>query len=249
MIWAIDAVWMIFAMAVSAAGTLACCGTTARDGAAIRNGVGRWVRCGLIAAAAALIAISDLFVPLQLERDLWVLAGCGVAVIVASLGSTAYTTSIITLLGIATALAGLARCPVGVPGLLHHIALVDLAGVCVAITCRATWGLPTSESLSPVRLARRCGCMFGILCAVLALAMYREERIFEMPAWLGWWAAISEILAAAVSWRVVQEWLSPKEATKRFDWKHRTGLLLAGTMSVLALVLVPIILSTAESLR
>jgi hypothetical protein len=248
-IWAIDAVWMIFAMAVSAAGTLACCGKLACCGTAVRKGVSRWWRSGIVVATAAFIALSDLFIPLPLERDPWVLIGGGVAVIAACFGSATYVTSLVTLLGIATALAGLGHCPVGVPGLLHHIALVDLAGVCLAITFLAAWDLPTSESLSPVRLARRCGCMFGILCAVLAWAMYRDERIFEMPAWLGWWAAISEIMAAAVSWRVVQEWLSPQKATKRLDWKYRTGLLIAGTVSLLSLVLVPIILSTAENLR
>jgi hypothetical protein len=193
-----------------------------------------------------------------LAIDSWFCLGLAITLSALLFAPAKYWCSHVVLYGLATATASQDGCPIGWMGLLHHIVLFDLAGLGLAVATSASLPLPatpsetaagsTSHSLLPQRLEQRAGAMFALLCVVLAWIMLAGNAIFQLPPWLGWWAAMSELLAATVIWKIAAAWLKTCRQGKP-SWQFRTGVMVVAISGTLALLLIPIILAAADNLR
>lgn len=181
----------------------------------------------------------------------------GVAACVAALVGTkqrGYVLSLASLVALAAATAGFRECPVGWIGLLHQVAVLDLTAVCIAVTAMGLTYTNQNEQNQhdwmklPDRLGRRAAVMFLILCATLAYALYRNAGLFGASEIIALWAVGSEVLAAAVAWRVIQRWLKPGADAEKVAWKLKLGLFVAGTAASLGLLLIPVIIAAAEKI-
>ena len=153
-------------------------------------------------------------------------------------------------------------------GLLHQIAILDLVACCLAATYLGVFHVPRDPhperdrnngavqddaesgeqdwSKLPSRMGTRAAVMFLVVCAALALAIYRDERLFGTSGIIAIWAAGSEALAAIVAWQAIQRWIKPGDTAKLSRWQLKLGLLVAGVAASLALLLIPVIVTAAK---
>lgn len=133
-IWGVDAYGLLIWIPLTAGGFAAACGV----GRAVRSAI---VAATLAAAVAWGVAVGASVPPAGWGAPLggWPAAGWGlvagaIAMVAAALGPSRYATTWWVVLGTGAAIASQKQCPVGIVGLLHHVALVDLAGGVAAIT-------------------------------------------------------------------------------------------------------------------
>lgn len=239
--------------------------------------IGSWsrsVRASILLTAMAVYAVvglvfGDRFAGLITLAPLSLVGGVAgiVFALVARKQPPAYSLSIIVLVCVAAGLAGFGQFPDGWVGLLHQVAVLDVSAVCMATTFMGTAYAPkpsTAElNLSdlndrlprndwidlPERLARRSGLMFAIMCGSLAYALYSEHPLFGLPELIGLWAAGSEVLAAAVAWRVTHRWTKPGDEAEALGWRLKLGLMVAGMAASIGLLLMPVIIAAAATLQ
>lgn len=204
---------------------------------------------------AASAVVANAFDLTNLVFDAWFWMGLAVTSGTLVFAPPHYSFSLVALCGLATSTASQDGCPIGWLGLLHHVALFDLAGLGLAIAVAAMLQLPgelpagsAPRVILPQRLEQRAGAMFALLCVVLAWIMLAGNSIFQLPPWLGWWAAMSELLAAIVIWKIVAAWLKACRSEQP-GWQFRTGVVVVAVSGSLALLLIPIILAAADRLR
>lgn len=240
--------------------------------------IGSWTRSAraalLIVALAANFGLSLLFGErlggfTELAPITWIGGIAAIALaLVARSQPPAYTLSLGVLVCVAASIAGFGNFPTGWAGLLHQIAVLDISAVCLATTWMGTFYAPkpaiSNQSASddptdkpsrsdwidlPPRLGRRTGVMFAIVCGSLAYALYSDGRLFGLPELIGLWAAGSEVLAAAVAWRVTQRWIKPGVEADRLGWRLKLGLMIAGMAASIGMLLMPVIIAAAATLR
>lgn len=261
MIWGVDAFRLLIWIPIAASGFAAACGV----GRAARSAIAVVTLAG--ALAWGVMAGSPLAAWPAVG---WGVIAGGIAVAAAAFGPSRYATSFVVLLGIGAAIASLTRCPVGITGLLHHLALIDLAGAVAATTALgalAAGGADrgTAEAIPPVgpaRIARRAGAMGALLTAAVTVAIYREEQVFGLPALLGVWLGISEVVAAGVAWQATAGLVAagdqlvsgrvasrPRAAVEKQgkQWRRRLGLVVAGLLATVSLVLMPVVIAAART--
>lgn len=276
MIWGVDASRLLVWIPIAASGFAAACG------------VGRAARVGIVAATLAAAVVwgvaggadalpgigGDMLGEWGAPSRGWPASGWGViaggiAVAAAALGPSRYATTIAVVLGTGVAIASQTRCPVGAVGLLHHVALVDLAGAVAATTALGALGWTWSggqaaggaaprgtkggvagvaEPVGPARIGRRAGAMGALLTMAVALAIYQEEQVFGLPMVLGLWLGMSEVLAAGVAWQATSGLVAlPAEVAVEKQGRRRLGLVVAGVFATVALVLMPVVIAAATA--
>lgn len=261
MIWSVEAFRLLIWMPMAACGFAAACGVSRATRSAI-------VLAMLAAALVWGVLAGNLLAAWPAGG--WGLVAGGIAAAAAALGPSRYATSLAVLLAMAAAIASLTRCPVGVVGLLHHLALVDLAGAVAATTVLGALaaggaGRGVAEAIpavGPARIARRAGAMGVLLTLAVTVAIYREEQVFGLPMLLGVWLGISEVVAAAVAWRAVAGLVATGNSkglasvasrpgvaveTQGKHWRRRLGLVVAGLFATVSLVLMPVVIAAARA--
>ena len=176
-----------------------------------------------------------------------------------------YPASLLVLVGLAAALAGFQRCPVGWMGLFHQVAVLDITAICLATTFLGTFASPPSAKLAgdqesekrlewitiPSRIVRRAAIMLVIVCVTLAFAFWKDRNVFGLSELVGFWAAGSEVLAVVVAFQVIALWINPtaelEKAQRNGNDKKNHALRLKMAAS-LGLLLIPVIVVAARGL-
>ena len=236
--WAVDPLTFCFAVAICLAALLAL-GDASRS---LRAGVivvalTMFLGIGIVFSAGGWEAMrsSRLFSGLTL-------AGFGIACVSALMPTPTsenrrYLMTLVTLVAVACGFAGLEPRSIDWVGLLHNVALVDIVAVCLATTILGVADDKVGPKLK--RLSRRSGVMLCLLCLTMAWTLRGDTSLFGLSGWVDLWAVGSEILAAAVAWRVTFRWTHQRCE----NVKEKMGLFIAGVAASLGLMLVPIITS------
>jgi hypothetical protein len=236
--WAVDPLTFCFAVAICLAALLGL-GDVSRS---VRTSI-------LIVAVAILVGTRVLFsdggwsaMSASPLFSVLALTGFGTAFSLALMpfGSSfnqRYAFSLATLVAIGCGFAGMEKGKVDWIGLFHNIALVDIIAICLAT---AILGIADNKVRSQLRrLSRRSGVMLCMLCLAMAWTLRGDASLFGLSGWVDLWAVGSEILAAAVAWRVTFRWTHQRYE----NVNEKMGLFIAGVAASLGLMLVPVITS------